>query len=590
MKRYSEYNKATCFELQGLYLSDDQKRFFDEEGYIVLKPSKYTKLFRERAYSCFTQFIPEWEVGFRNRFIEKFRSPHLLDADNVDGVMYRGTSHINRRRAGKLKEETVNILSGRRAVLRGHKPNLTNDTYALVEDSSFTSIVKSALGADGLSVSNFSLASVFPEHTGEDVAFHSDLSGFSKDPLSAYAQGDTHVLAIMYLSDVDSSVAPLRIWPKTHKEYFEINEYIAETLGYGKGVHAISNLTNYAELLPDWIEAPVDCIGPSGSIVLMNNTVIHCATENYSKNSTRKTFFATYSPRSLKLDVKRYSAPKTFFESIDDKALIAQTFYCPSKIEKTIDKAVRKAKTILKSGVKSSGLSKKPRKLHDMEQLQALNFGAATSHPDFLTVDGSDDADITMNFSTGKRINIKDASIKIIYSSHSLEHLLEETVITYLQEFHRVLKVGGTLRITLPDAKKFFDAYDNRDLHFFDWVRSKGIYKQDSWLRLVLRHFCDPVLHQYTDDELYQLYSEMSYEELLDRLCGEIDRSGDIDSRIWGHQSWWNEEKLSSCLKHIGFKSINNCACGQSDLKVLQNKKYFDSTKPHMSLFIECKK
>ena len=44
-----------------------------------------------------------------------------------------------------------------------------------------------------------------------------------------------------------------------------------------------------------------------------------------------------------------------------------------------------------------------------------------------------------------------DASVDLIYSSHVLEHYGRTEFVNVLQEWHRVLKAGGTLRLSVPD-------------------------------------------------------------------------------------------------------------------------------------------
>ena len=54
----------------------------------------------------------------------------------------------------------------------------------------------------------------------------------------------------------------------------------------------------------------------------------------------------------------------------------------------------------------------------------------------------------------------KDKSADIIYSSHNLEYFDKETVIDVLLEWRRVLKVGGTLRLAVPDFGALVQLYE----------------------------------------------------------------------------------------------------------------------------------
>jgi predicted SAM-dependent methyltransferase len=58
----------------------------------------------------------------------------------------------------------------------------------------------------------------------------------------------------------------------------------------------------------------------------------------------------------------------------------------------------------------------------------------------------------------------KDASVDFIYSSHILEHYGRTEFMNVLREWHRVLKVGGTLRISVPDFRACAKIYYERGL------------------------------------------------------------------------------------------------------------------------------
>ena len=49
---------------------------------------------------------------------------------------------------------------------------------------------------------------------------------------------------------------------------------------------------------------------------------------------------------------------------------------------------------------------------------------------------------------------VADASVDAVWSSHNLEHLHRHEVPRALSEFHRVLRPGGLLLLTLPDLQK----------------------------------------------------------------------------------------------------------------------------------------
>lgn len=83
----------------------------------------------------------------------------------------------------------------------------------------------------------------------------------------------------------------------------------------------------------------------------------------------------------------------------------------------------------------------------------------------------------------------EDASADAIYASHVLEHLYHADALRLLQECRRVLKVGGVLRLVLPDLEHMIQAYAasrdpnaafelNRQLLFREVERPDSLWKR----------------------------------------------------------------------------------------------------------------
>ena len=58
-----------------------------------------------------------------------------------------------------------------------------------------------------------------------------------------------------------------------------------------------------------------------------------------------------------------------------------------------------------------------------------------------------------------KSIPLQTSSIDCIYTSHMVEHLSQKGVRSFLREVKRVLKVGGVVRIAVPDLRIAVDDY-----------------------------------------------------------------------------------------------------------------------------------
>jgi len=57
------------------------------------------------------------------------------------------------------------------------------------------------------------------------------------------------------------------------------------------------------------------------------------------------------------------------------------------------------------------------------------------------------------------RLPLADNSADVVYSSHFLEHIPRDLVAGFLAECHRITKVGGSLRLVLPDWEELCSTY-----------------------------------------------------------------------------------------------------------------------------------
>lgn len=71
------------------------------------------------------------------------------------------------------------------------------------------------------------------------------------------------------------------------------------------------------------------------------------------------------------------------------------------------------------------------------------------------------------------RLPIRDNSAKKIYSEHVLEHLYKTDAVM-LDEYFRILLSGGMLRMGMPDAAVYIQAYANREPAFFEELKHQG--------------------------------------------------------------------------------------------------------------------
>jgi predicted SAM-dependent methyltransferase len=96
-----------------------------------------------------------------------------------------------------------------------------------------------------------------------------------------------------------------------------------------------------------------------------------------------------------------------------------------------------------------------------------LHIGGKEAHPDWKIFDVENRPEVDYVGDAGDLSQFEDESIDVIYASHVLEHfyhsLYNEMIFT-LSEWHRVLKKGGELMISVPDLKTLCWLYSRPDI------------------------------------------------------------------------------------------------------------------------------
>ncbi len=89
-----------------------------------------------------------------------------------------------------------------------------------------------------------------------------------------------------------------------------------------------------------------------------------------------------------------------------------------------------------------------------------LNIGCGNkSLPGFIQVDIRKLPNVDYVASADKLDMFRNDSVSLIYASHLLEHFGRHQVEGVLKEWYRVLKVGGVLRLAVPDFEKVVGVY-----------------------------------------------------------------------------------------------------------------------------------
>lgn len=200
---------------------------------------------------------------------------------------------------------------------------------------------------------------------------------------------------------------------------------------------------------------------------------------------------------------------------------------------------------------------------------------------------------------------IEDDTAEVFYSSHTLEHIDTSSGQFLLDEIFKKLKVGGVVRLTMPDIDLAYEAYKKNDKSFFIWLKKWSALFPDPRLnftedplkcdieQIFLSHCAhhaaeihpDRVDDYVTSESLNRIFAENKYEDALDNLINRC--SLDMQLKHAGqHINWYNFTKLEKMLTQAGFKTICKSGYLQSKYPIMRNA-LFDSLTPATSLYVE---
>lgn len=91
-----------------------------------------------------------------------------------------------------------------------------------------------------------------------------------------------------------------------------------------------------------------------------------------------------------------------------------------------------------------------------------LGCGSRNFGDNWIHIDGGDYPHLYSHDITN--LPFADKSVDLIYASHVLEYFDREEAVTVLNEWKRVLKDGGILRIAVPDFEAMADLYIMKEI------------------------------------------------------------------------------------------------------------------------------
>lgn len=540
----------------------------------------------------------------QTEFETKYHKPNgvRIDGCPLEHRLMRGQGPLNLGDASKK-------LFGKRASVPWEKIGIDADQAFITAD--LRTCIQSALGAkdDQISFMLGSFNRVFPRYTGESGVLHIDTFGFTNDSnaLTEENCGPVPFLnAIVYLTEVNEEISGTRFVRGSHKQYKFINQIVSKALKKDSASNNIHQREIYDELLSgsEGLNEIEQVTAIPGDLFIFSSSLVHGIPGNQSFDKIRDVAIFNFGAVNSSFGKVFHQKEKRKLQKRVEKVGLALS----SNQLKYVSKGVSVTKNNLRQYARniSKQLDKIKPSTYSSNSKKLLNIGAG----DYFKLSGWErldyDGDVIedgirikrlkdINFDLSKKVSIplNDESFDGIYSSHTFEHLKKEVSVFNLKECFRILKPGGVLRLCLPDITKYFDAYDCRDLSFFNWIRDKNIYYYDSWLRMIVREMAGTVVDEFTDLELKSLYKSLGRKKFI----RYFEQKTSEDKRVLPalpdiHKSAWGEAETSDILNQIGFKSVRICPYTESRFKPFNGKwgGQINSTRPHLSFAIEGEK
>jgi len=235
---------------------------------------------------------------------------------------------------------------------------------------------------------------------------------------------------------------------------------------------------------------------------------------------------------------------------------------------------------------KDAGYAPCPTVLNSMAKLN-LGGGPGFVHPGWMNLEGVASAQnpFPFDFNNSAIFPIPSGAMPLVYSSHCLEHLDDETVGRTLDESRRVLQTDGALFLKLPDFDKGLAEWRRGDGCFFS-DRQWGLESvTDTWLRCGLRDtldmrasmvFCGFWNTAYGDHfsgniksgggayhgpsrqtpTMAEALRRMDHPHEIAAILRDSVKKNE-SSYVFNHQNAWGRQELSYLLAQHGFRVLS---------------------------------
>lgn len=237
------------------------------------------------------------------------------------------------------------------------------------------------------------------------------------------------------------------------------------------------------------------------------------------------------------------------------------------------------------------------------------NIGAAwnrhscwtnVDHPSaWYAGDQKDNLDLPWDISLLQPINVESGTAEAVYSSHTVEHLLDHHVEHVFREAYRILKPGGFLRVTCPNIILFYEALlIRRDPDVTLYSASVGPF---SVQQVFLSEFVSQITEimkqgnpdgaatiTIADEEVDRAFANGPTPHAFKHFTSMIDY--ELHKKTPGaHINWWTHERVEEFMRRAGFTKIHRSAHKQSFCAAMRGEQ-FDTTHKAFSLYVEAER
>tara|TARA_B100000945_G_C20404799_1_gene609393 strand:- start:424 stop:2166 length:1743 start_codon:yes stop_codon:yes gene_type:complete len=499
-------------------------------------------------------------------------------------------------RGQKLRNKVYSNYYGKRAVLEIHQWKIENTKILIdiIANQNLLTLAKDILETDKISFHNGSISACYPGYPGVQ-SFHSDTGHFTISPEQAVLsrqEKQYQINFIIYLNDVDKTVSPLCLIPSTFKKINKINNQVSKFYGSKLDKDSLSQGNPvYPELLSDLPESSLKVTGSGGTVLCLNSGALHRETENLTSNRTRYAILLTYTKFHSPF-VKMYSknfnevrAVRRFCNLFDDKQIILKSFVESGKYMPFFKKKIKTNinKYFFRPSVKYSPSIDKKTDIYRLTnnvsfELTYKYIGDYAYKP---IIDNSKaNKKLVLRRSDYLKINNFNSGSILIHNL--FEYFSNFSSQRILNDVYNVMDINTKCYILIPNSIKNLEFYKMRNLKNLQWLQNSKVSNWDSLLRMIMRTICEPIIDNYNDIELLNMFSSMKNTDFMEYLRVETDKPKNnkyiLNNLII---NWWDNKKIITFMTNSGFKNIkvNFLDNYNTELNFTNKKKLFFNRK-----------